>query len=34
MSDMPVSIEPANAGKDETESEIKLVAKQKTIAPV
>ena len=29
-----MSIEPANAGEDETEPEIKLVAKRKTIAPV
>ena len=34
MSDKPVSIEPANAGDDEIEPEIELVAKQKTIAPV
>ena len=33
MSDKPVSIEPANAGEDETEPEVKLVAKQKTNAP-
>ena len=29
-----MSIEPANAGEDETELEIELVAKRKTIAPV
>ena len=34
MSDKPVSIERAKAGKDETEPEIELVAKRKTIAPV
>ena len=34
MSDKPVSIEPANAGEDETEPEIELVGKRKTIAPV
>ena len=34
MSDKPVFIEPANAGDDETELEIELVAKRKTIAPV
>ena len=34
MSDRPVSIEPANAGEDETEPEIELVGKRKTIAPV
>ena len=33
MSAKPVSIEPANAGNDETEPEIELVAKRKTIAP-
>ena len=32
MSDNPVSIEPAYAGEDETEPEIELVAKRKTIA--
>ena len=30
----PVSIEPANASEDETEPEVELVAKQKTITPV
>ena len=37
MSDKLVSIEPANAGEDkshETKTKYKLVAKQKTIAPV
>ena len=34
MSDKPVSIEPTNAGEDKTKSEVELVAKQKTIAPV
>ena len=34
MSDKPVSVEPANAGDDETKPEIKLVAKLKTITPV
>ena len=34
VSDKPVYVEPANAGDDNTEPEIELVAKQKTIAPV
>ena len=34
MSNKPVSIEPAIAGEDETEPEIKLVAKRKTITLV
>ena len=37
MSDKPVSIEQANAGEDEsheTKTEVELVAKRKTIAPV
>ena len=34
MSDKSVSIEPANAGDDETEPEIKLFAKRKTITPL
>ena len=34
MSDKLVSIEPANAGEDETKPEVELVAKRKTIAPV
>ena len=34
MSNKPLPIEPANAGEDETEPEIIIVAKRKTIAPV
>ena len=34
MSNKPVSIGPANAGDDETESKIEVVAKRKTITPV
>ena len=34
VSDNPVSIEPGNAGGDETKPEIELVAKKKTITPV
>ena len=34
VSDKPVSIEPANAGEDETEPQVELVAKRKTIASV
>ena len=33
MSNKPVSIDPANAGKDETKPEVELVTKRQTITP-
>ena len=34
MSNKPVSIDPANAGEDETKPEVELVTKRQTITPV